>query len=208
MHSHESHRACSAAPERPAHDFLRVKARALDRCRMQMRPHNTAHMHCALLPPSCPGRDKVNGNSTQLRSVARYVHHHRSPSAPAHVAAHPQTNTLAPTRLPVTSAPARAGMLVSRGGVRSHVAIKVISTWDDFGEPSQRLREVARQEALDHCRWMARLRTSILPVRAVQDDTQAGCVRIVTDLYDSTLSQWMKRRPDGRPLEHEWVRPL
>lgn len=95
---------------------------------------------------------------------------------------------------------------MSRDGVRSHVAIKVIPTWDEAGEPSQRLREVARQEALDHCRWMARLRTSILPVRAVQEDSQAGCVRIVTDLYDSTLAQWMKKRPDGRPLVHEWVR--
>ena len=105
------------------------------------------------------------------------------------------------------SAPAAAaGVLVSRDGARSHVAIKVIPTRGDGGEAAPRLREVARQEALDHCRWMARLRTSILPVRAVQDDAAGGCVRIITDTFDSTLAQWTKRRPDGRPHEQEWVR--
>lgn len=105
------------------------------------------------------------------------------------------------------SAPAvAAGVLVSRDGGRSHVAIKVIPTHDDAGAAAPRLREVALQEALDHCRWMARLRTSILPVRAVQDDAAGGCVRIITDTFDSTLAQWTKRRPDGRPHEQEWVR--
>eukprot|EP00892_Ulva_mutabilis_P005598 jgi/Ulvmu1/340/UM001_0344.1 len=97
------------------------------------------------------------------------------------------------------------GTLVAASGVRSAVSIKVLPTVDEAEQPSQRLREVARQEALDHCRWMARLRTSIMPVRAVQDDAAGGRVRIVTDLHDITLAQWMKRYPEGRLAEQEWL---
>ena len=99
-----------------------------------------------------------------------------------------------------------AGTLVSKEGVRSPVVIKDLPTIDEAGDPSTRLREVARQEALDHCRWMTRLRTSILPVRAVQDDVSGGRVRIVTDLYDATLAQWIKQWPEGHTRERPWVR--